>query len=160
MPNRGLSNRFRSPSRFRRGIFIGVLILLGAAASAAAAQRMAVSSTVANVRSGPGTQHEILWKVAKYHPVKIVEKSGNWYRFTDFEGDEGWLHKSLLNREKSVITTKDKCNVRSGPGTKNEVVFSVGAGIPFRVVSRKGNWIRIEHADGDLKGWIHQSLVW
>jgi len=27
------------------------------------------------------------------------------------------------------------------------------------VLTRKGNWIQVRHADGD-KGWIHKSLVW
>ena len=37
--------------------------------------------------------------------------------------------------------------------------MSVQDGIPFKVISRKGQWVHIEHADGD-RGWIHKSLVW
>jgi len=35
----------------------------------------------------------------------------------------------------------------------------VDSGVPFKVLTRKGNWIQVRHADGD-KGWIHKSLVW
>ncbi len=123
------------------------------------AERLSVTSAVANIRSGPGTQHEVLWKVEQNHPLRVLEKSRGWIRFRDFEGDEGWVHQSLTGRAATVITTRDKCNVRSGAGTKYEIVFTVGKGVPFRVLKRKAKWLRIRHADGD-HGWIHKSLIW
>jgi len=69
------------------------------------------------------------------------------------------IHKSLVKDIPALITVKEKCNVRSGPGTNHPVVFSVGSGIPFKILGKKGNWIRIKHADGDT-GWIHNSLIW
>lgn len=129
------------------------------AGSSAAAQRFAVAGAVANIRSGPGTRYDILWKVARYHPLVVIEKSGAWYHFRDFEDDEGWIHKSLVDATPSVITSGEKCNVRSGPGTRFAVLFSVEKGIPFMVLKRRGAWIQVRHADGD-RGWIHKSLVW
>ena len=127
--------------------------------TAALAERLTVGSDIANIRSGPGTKYDILWNVEKYHPLFILEKSDNWYRFRDFEGDEGWIHKSLLKDIPAVITIKDTCNVRSGPGTNNAILFTVEKGIPFKVLKKEGDWVQIEHADED-RGWIHKSLVW
>lgn len=142
--------------KIRLVIVIGLCMLCTAPALA---ERLTVGSEIANIRSGPGTKYDILWNVEKNHPLFILEKSGNWYRFRDFEGDEGWIHNSLLQDIPAVITIKDKCNVRSGPGTNNDVLFAVEKGIPFRVLNKQGNWIQIEHSDGD-QGWIHKSLVW
>ena len=128
-------------------------------AATAYAERKTVIKPTANVRSGPGTQHKILWKIEKYHPLFIIKKSGGWYRFRDFEKDKGWIHKTLLGTVPAVITIQDLCNIRSGPGTKFEILFTVEKGIPFKVLKRKGSWIHIRHADGD-EGWIHNSLVW
>lgn len=133
--------------------------LLLAWVSAASAERLAVSVSIANIRSGPGKNYDILWAVEKYHPLNVFQKSGQWYHFRDFEGDEGWIHKSLLRKISSVITTKENCNIRSGPDTHFDISFAVEKGIPFKVLKRKGKWIHIQHADGD-KGWIHESLVW
>ena len=138
-------------------IIIFLLILLSAAA--AGAERLAVKAPVANIRSGPGTSHNVLWKVEKYFPVRIIEKSGEWYHFEDFEGDKGWVHRSLVSKIPAVVTKNDACNIRSGPGTNNKIIFTVEKGIPFKVLKRKGSWLHIEHADGD-KGWIHKSLIW
>ena len=136
-------------------IFLLIMLLAGTAS----AERLAVSAPVANIRSGPGTKHNVLWKVEKYFPLRIIEKSGEWYHFEDFEGDKGWVHRSLVRKISAVITKNDACNIRSGPGTSNKIIFTVEKGIPFKVLKRKGSWIQIEHADGD-KGWIHKSLVW
>ena len=128
-------------------------------AGTASAERLAVSAPVANIRSGPGTSHNVLWKVEKYFPLRVIEKSGEWYHFEDFEGDKGWVHQSLVSKISAVVTKNDECNIRSGPGTSNKIIFTVEKGIPFKVLKRKGSWIHIEHADGD-KGWIHKSLIW
>ena len=136
-------------------IFLLILLLAGTAG----AERLAVSAPVANIRSGPGTRHNVLWKVEKYFPVRIIEKSGEWYHFEDFEGDKGWVHQSLVRKIPAVVTKNDACNIRSGPGTNHKIIFTVEKGIPFKVLERKGSWIHIEHADGD-KGWIHKSLIW
>jgi SH3-like domain-containing protein len=136
-------------------IFLLIMLLAGTAS----AERLAVSAPVANIRSGPGSNHNVLWKVEKYFPIRIIKKSGEWYHFEDFEGDRGWVHQSLVKKIPAVVTKNDACNIRSGPGTSNKILFTVEKGIPFKVLERKGSWIQIEHADGD-KGWIHKSLIW
>lgn len=137
-------------------IMAAVLVLPGVVC---AQERLTVTAGIANMRSGPGTKYDVLWQVEQYHPVIVVEKKGKWYKIKDFENDVAWLHESLLGKVNGVITIKDKCNVRSRPNTKSPVLFTVERGVPFKVLSRKGNWIKIEHADGDV-GWIYKTLVW
>lgn len=138
----------------------GVLLLLLAAGPAlAASQRMSVKVNVANVRQSPSRSAKVVWQVARYHPFVILRKRGDWYKCRDFEGDTGWVAKAVLCRVPTVITIKNDCNVRSGPGTKNQILFILDREIPLKVLSRKGRWIKIEHEDGD-RGWIHASLVW
>lgn len=137
-------------------VLTAVLILWG---SVVMAERLAVAVPQANIRSGPGTTYEIIWKAEKYYPVFVFEKTGAWYHFRDFEGDEGWIHKSIVQNIPSIITAKPVCNVRSGPGTQHEILFTVEGGVPFKILKRQGNWIYVEHRDGD-KGWIHNSLTW
>ncbi|MEA3280050.1 MAG: SH3 domain-containing protein [Thermodesulfobacteriota bacterium] len=138
-------------------IIVAVLLII--CSTNALAERLTIKVPLANIRSGPGTKYDIIWNVEKYHPVVVLEKSGPWYHFCDFEGDKGWIHKSLVDEISSVITNKVKCNIRSGPGTKYDILFTVEEGIPFKVIKSKGNWIYIQHADGD-RGWIHKSLIW
>jgi len=133
--------------------------LLVAFSSAASAERLTINVNLANVRSGPDTGSKILWKVEKYHPIEVIKTQGNWYYFQDFEGDKGWISRDIVSKEPSVVAIKDKCNVRSGPGEKHNIIFTVERGVPFLLIRQDGEWMQIRHSDGD-EGWIHKSLVW
>ena len=140
-------------------VAVFLLVLMTAATVAASENRLSVKVPLANIRSGPGTDHNVLWKVEKFHPVKVIETRGKWCRFVDFEGDRGWLYRPLLAETETVIVKKNICNVRSGPGTQHDIVFKTEKGVPYKVLKHEGDWIRILHVDGDT-GWIHKSLVW
>jgi SH3-like domain-containing protein len=141
----------------RYGLFLIISFILHA--GPALAERLAIIVPEANIRSGPGVKYDLLWKVEMHHPILVIEKSGQWYFFRDFEDDRGWVHESLAGNVPTVITKMNVCNVRSGPGANEKILFTVQKGIPFKVLERKGSWLHIEHADGD-SGWIHNSLVW
>ncbi len=57
-----------------------------------------------------------------------------------------------------VSVKKDNINVRTGPGTDNPVFMELFKGYPLKVVSKKGEWIKITDYEND-KGWIHSSLI-
>jgi SH3-like domain-containing protein len=143
-----------------KGWAAGILIVLLVSATAVtAAERLAVISPVANIRGGPSTRSDILWKVEKYYPFLVIKRDGHWIFFKDFEGDEGWIHDSLVGNVPTVITREPECNLRKGPGTRFDIIETVEAGIPFKVISHKGGWLQLEYADGS-RSWIHKSLVW
>jgi len=145
----------------RMPILLAGLLLLSLlpVGSVLAASRLSVKVNLANVRAAPSKKAEILWQVARYHPFVVVSRQGDWYKCQDFEGDTGWLSQKVLSQASTVITIKDNCNVRSGPGTRNRILFVVDREVPLKVIKRQGRWIKIRHEDGD-QGWIHSSLVW
>jgi SH3-like domain-containing protein len=134
---------------------MALVLLVGTAM----AKRLAVSVDKANVRSGPGTKHEVLWSVGKYYPVDTLKKSGNWYKIRDFENDEGWIFHSLIGKIPSVIVKAPLVNVRQGPGTSSRVIFQAEKGVSFKRIGKKEPWFKVQHSDGEV-GWIHKSLVW
>ncbi len=140
-------------------VSIVFLLLLVFCAPDVWAERLSVTASIANIRSGPGTEHDVLWRVERYHPLAVIRTSGPWVYFRDYEGDTGWIHKSLVGTASTVITASATSNVRSGPGTTHKVLSSIESGVPFKVLKRKGNWIHVQHGDGD-RGWIHKSLLW
>jgi SH3-like domain-containing protein len=142
-----------------KSLFVLSIFLIFINAGSAIAERLSIIAPVANIRSGPDTKTNILWKVEKYYPILVIKKSDSWYYFSDFEDDKGWVHKTLVGNVPAVITKKDLCNIRSGPSTKDNILFSVEKGIPFKVLKHKDRWLQIEHADGD-RGWIFDALVW
>jgi SH3-like domain-containing protein len=140
------------------GLILAALFpFLGSAAIAS--QRMAVKSDVANIRAKPDMKADTLWQAEKYYPLLILEKKGDWYRFKDFEGDVGWIHDSLVDDTPTVIVKVNRANLRADAGTQYALVFDAERGTPFRVLEKKGRWIKVQHADGDV-GWIFNSLIW
>lgn len=135
-----------------------LFISLGAGI-ALASERLSVKSSVANLRNGAGTKYKVLWQVERYHPLLVINKKDDWYEVKDFEGDTAWVHNTMLEKTDTVISMKSKCNVRSKPDTSSDIVLRVEKGVPFKVLGRKGDWINIEHADGEV-GWIIKNLVW
>ena len=94
--------------RYISFLTIVVILLTG---SFAMAERLSVSSKIANIRSGPGTGYEILWKVESYYPMMVLKKSGSWINFRDFEGDEGWIHTSLVRKKPTVKCGRQTVNL-------------------------------------------------
>ena len=137
-------------------ILAAILFFVG---GAAASNRMAVKADTANIRAKPDLQSDILWQVEKYYPLLILEKKESWYRFKDFEGDVGWIHDSLVDDTPTVIVKVDRANLRADAGTQYDLVFDAQKGTPFKVLEKKGRWIKVQHADGDV-GWIFNALVW
>lgn len=114
----------------------------------------------ASSRRGPGEKYEVVWdKLDKNYPLEVLSKKDDWYYVKDYENDTSWINRSYVNSWTTVITKKDRVNVRSGPGSENMVVFMVDSGVPFKVIKRDGDWLQIQHADGDA-GWISEKMVW
>lgn len=57
-----------------------------------------------------------------------------------------------------VSVKGDNVNVRTGPGTDNQVSMELFEGYPLKVVETKGDWLKVVDFEND-SGWIHTSLV-
>lgn len=51
-----------------------------------------------NMRSGPGTQHDITGQCQRGDWVKVVAKAGAWAQVTLADGKDGWVHTAYLTR--------------------------------------------------------------
>lgn len=124
------------------------------------AQTMSVAFTGAEVRSAPSAMaSKVVYKANKYYPLTATKEVGEYYQVSDYRGRSGYVHKSLLKEQKAVVVTGDRANVRSGPGTGNEVAFQVSKGESALLMNKQEGWVEIKTAQGQ-KGWIADFLVW
>lgn len=49
-----------------------------------------------NLRSGPGTQFDIVLSVDKGIPFKVLQKKDRWYQVEHADGDRGWVFSALV----------------------------------------------------------------
>ncbi|ADU66239.1 protein of unknown function DUF1058 [Desulfurispirillum indicum S5] len=136
-------------------IFIHTLVL-----TAIADNYVAVTGDRVNLRAQPSTNAEVLWTLGKYFPLKVLKQQGNWYQVEDFEGDKGWIHNSVANKEnRGVIVIRNNVNVRSSNSTNSDILFRTSYGVAFRIIGQRSNWYQVEHPDGH-QGWIRGDLLW
>jgi SH3-like domain-containing protein len=134
-------------------------LLLVCSAALATAQTMAsVKGSVANVRSGPGTQHAQQWELTQGFPLKVLERRGRWVRVKDFENDIGWIAASLTHAVPHHIVKSQVANVRRGPGAGHARLAQLKYGDVVRTLEKRAGWVRVRH--DQTEGWVSQNLLW
>ncbi len=51
-----------------------------------------------------------------------------------------------------------EANLRKGPGTKYKKTWQVFKYMPFKKITKKGNWYKVRDVDGDVH-WIYRKLI-
>lgn len=126
------------------------------------AYALCVDVPTANLRSGPGTKYKMVWTVYRYMPFQEIRSSGNWFAVRDIDGYTEWIYRPLVtSRYRCAAVRSRKANIRSGPGINYPVKYEEPATKydSFRVLKRKGAWIKVQDEYGDT-GWIHRKLLW
>ena len=142
----------------RKAIIVGTLLSLFLGTHSYA-ETMSVSFSGAEIHTAPTATSRTLFSADRYYPLSITAKEKEYYKVTDYRGRGGYIHKSLLQPQATVVVTGDRANVRSGPGTGNAIVFTLSKGQPARLIKTSKGWVEIRTAEGQ-QGWIADFLVW
>ncbi len=130
------------------------------AAPALSAEYLSIKKDKVNVRTGPGTENPVAMELFLGYPLQVIEKKGEWTKISDFEGDTGWIHNSLLGANTTaIVNAKTSVNMRAEPSTKSAVVADVERGVIMTKMATKGKWVKVRHAGGTV-GWIYSPLLW
>ena len=61
-------------------------------------------------------------------------------------------------KAEALCIKEKRANLRKGPGLHYEKLWEVFRYMPFRQLSKKGEWVRIKDLDGDVY-WVHKRLT-
>ncbi len=141
-----------------------LIVVWPVCAGAAGIKMVSVAGEKVNLRKGPSTQYPITWELGKGFPLRVIGYKGNWIKVSDFESDVGWIYKDLVSRKPYLIVKTNKnsrarINIRSGPGTKYEIVGKAEYGVVLKTLKRGDGWVKVRHETG-LTGWVKRSLLW
>lgn len=140
-------------------VFLTVCLLLLIAGIAQANEMVSVDRPKVNMRSGPGTNHSILWELGQGYPLMIIGRQGNWLKVRDFENDAGWIYRPLVSKTPHLVVKSRIVNIRSGPSTRFRVVGQAKYGVVLRTLERSRGWVKVQHENG-LSGWVSRELLW
>jgi len=122
-----------------------------------------------NVRVGPGTKYDIAWKFEMPGlPVEITQEYDTWRKIRYVDGDEGWIHQSLLIARRTALVEPfggaEKAAMRTRPEDDAPMRAWLGAGLLVSVDSCSDGWCRIEarasEGDPSITGDILQIELW
>ncbi len=120
-----------------------------------------IRSNEVNVRAGPNKRYPIKWVLKnKGEPMKVIAKFENWSKVRDVDGDEGWVHDSMLNSVKhGVLVSKKNELLYTGPYETSKPIARLKSGIRFKIQKcTDSQWCLIS-IEG-LNGWIPQKNIW
>lgn len=116
-------------------------------------------ASAVNVRTGPGVQYPIKWIFKRGQlPVKIVAEYDLWRRIQDMEGEQGWVHKSLLSGRRMAIVMDRMRVVYRKPDEQAVPAFVAEPGVIGRLETCDKLWCKLRV--GNTSGWIKHSHIW
>ena len=144
--------------RFGRAIALLLIALTLTAmfsAAASAESKMRVTASWLRLRSGPGTEYEIISKYKTGSIVTILTSKTNkhWYYVKTSKGQTGWMYKGYLSpvidtlpaaksASGTAVVTRN-VNLRTGPGKNYDVIKILPAGQSMTIVGKTGNWYKV-----------------
>ena len=113
----------------------------------------------ANMRRGPSLKHKIDWVYKRENlPIKIIAEFGHWRKVEDFEGQTGWMFKSLFSGKRYIIVTNEETLLRN----KNKLEGLGKAVLKKNVIAKAKKcdllWCFVEVKK--LRGWVLKSDIW
>lgn len=134
-----------------------LLVLLSTQATAQT--MVSVKAGTLNMREAPGTNSPALWKLSRGYPLKVVQRQGQWIKVRDFEGDDGWVARSLTSTTPYHVVKSPVANLRTGPGTGHRIKGRLEYGETVRTVAKQGPWVKVKHQELG-QGWVAKRLLW
>ena len=131
-----------------------------------------ITAETLNVRSGPGSNFEVLYMVNKDDRVTITDTSNGWHKVKnneDNEDKEGWISSKYISISESSETVSrsssyeqkevntNGLNMRSGASTSYRVITTLNKGTKVEVISESNGWSKIKY-DGRL-GYVYSIYL-
>lgn len=116
------------------------------------------------VRTGPALRYPIKWIYTKDNlPVEIVQEFDTWRKIRGIEGDEGWIHQSLLaGKRYGVVQNPDGAHLMRKPQSdaqiKNQPVALIEENVVIELLSCSGAWC--EASASGFQGWMERKFIW
>lgn len=112
-----------------------------------------------NLRTGPGTRYPIEWiYVREGLPLEITAEFEIWRRVRDWEGSEGWLHKSALTGKRTLIVTGGTRTVYEDTDETSAPKARVEQGAIGSLLGCEASWCQVKF--GDINGYMPKTSFW
>jgi len=125
-----------------------------------------------NVRVGPGQRYDVGWVFqVPGLPVEIIQEFDVWRKIRYFDGEEGWIHQSLLSSRRTALVRPWETGTRTALYARPEETAGVRAFLPpgflVGVEGCSEGWCAVSASGAepggralDLRGHVVQFELW
>ena len=121
---------------------------------------VSLKASNSNLRIGPSENYPIKLKyIVANTPIEIIDEYKDWRKINDYEGNEGWLHKSLIKGKRFAIVNtpyQEGLQVLNKPKGKN--IGKIGKRNILEINTCLINWCKIKYKKN--KGWVNKINLW
>ena len=123
--------------------------------------RYACLGAKVNWRSGPGSDHDVVWFYESPDwPVVVLKKYNNWYYIKDFTGELGWVKGAMLRFKTTMLITKyTPLYSKDRKGSPPKALLKKGAIVRY-IRHTDGKWIYVVEPEHRLYGWVLSDTTW
>ena len=119
---------------------------------------MSLKNKKVNVRYGPGLDYPIKFVFnKKNYPVEIIDEKENFRKILDYKNNSGWVHRSQLKKNKSLITLQEKILFKNSTKYSTPIAV-IKSGRLLIVKKEEKKWFKVE--TGNYVGWIDNEYLW
>ncbi|MEM6781485.1 MAG: SH3 domain-containing protein [Pseudomonadota bacterium] len=112
------------------------------------------------VRSGPALRYPIKWIYQKESmPVEVIQEFDTWRKVRDIEGEEGWIHQSLLKGKRHVVVQGETyVSLLNKPEEAGKEMARLEPNVVAAVQECDSVWCKVS-AEGYV-GWAPRTAFW
>lgn len=121
---------------------------------------VSLKSDDSNLRIGSSLNYPITLKyTSKNFPLKIIDEYDVWRKTKDIEGNEGWIHKSLLKGNRYAIINQPYENgVQVFNKPMGKINGIIGKNNIVQINTCLIEWCLIKY--NNFKGWVSKKNLW
>ena len=121
---------------------------------------VSLKSDNSNLRVGPGENYPIKLKyIVANTPVEIIDEYIDWRKINDYEGNNGWLHKSLIKGKRfAIVNTPYQEGLKVFNNPKGNNIGKIGKKNILEVKTCLMHWCKIKY--GKNTGWVNKLNLW
>ena len=141
-----------------RIFFISLFLVLFNHANADENYFLSLKYNKVNVRYGPGLDYPIKFVYLKKNfPVEVIDEKENFRKILDYKNNGGWVHRSQLKKNKSLIAIQEKILFKNSTKYSTPIaVIKSGRLLNVKKVEKK--WFKV--VTGNYVGWIDNEYLW
>ncbi|HEY8963133.1 MAG TPA: SH3 domain-containing protein [Alphaproteobacteria bacterium] len=121
---------------------------------------VSLRSDTVYVRAGPGMRYPVKWVYqSRSYPLQVIQEFDTWRKIKDIDGDEGWVHQTLLSGNRYVLIESDQpVTLYKKPDEDSRPVAQAEKGVVAKLNECEDNWCQVSVSG--YKGWLLKEILW